>query len=421
MVKFGYSSSVPRPYLPRIADAALSEVLAAHPATLLIGPRATGKTTTGLTFATESVRLGNAAEAASIAADPFVALQARKSPFLIDEWQVVPECLAAVKQFVDEEPTPGQFILTGSVRGDLDSPVWPGTGRVVRVAMFGLTEREIERASGPSWLDRLIAGDTPAPIRTSLNLRDYVERALRSGFPEPALSLDVRGRTRWLSSYVDQLVTRDANDVESGRDPERLRRYLEAVVLHTAGVVDDVTLYSAAQINKGTARAYNRLLQNLLILDEVPAWTSNRLKRLSLSPKRYIVDAGLLVGVLGITQADVLADVDLLGRVLETFVVSQVRAEAALMVPSPRLHHLRTSEGRQEVDLVLEIGNRKLVAIEVKATSNPDPGDAKHLRWLKRELGNSVIASVLLHCGPSTFEMDEGVIAAPIAALWSSS
>jgi uncharacterized protein len=104
---------------------------------------------------------------------------------------------------------------------------------------------------------------------------------------------------------------------------------------------------------------------------------------------------------------------------LETFVVSQIRAETALMVPTRRIHHLRTAEGRQEIDLIIEIGHRKLVAIEVKATSSPDPGDAKHLRWLKRELGDSVIASVLLHCGSSSFAMDEGIVAAPIAALWS--
>jgi uncharacterized protein len=408
-----------RAYVPRQADAALAEILAAHPAALIVGPRATGKTTTGLRLAQESVRLGNAAEAGAVAADPFVALSRRRSPFLIDEWQIVPQCLAAVKQFVDEQQQPGQFILTGSVRGDLDSPVWPGTGRLVRLEMFGLTEREIEGVSGRSWLERLIAGTRTAAFRTSLDLRSYVERALRSGFPEPALLLDQRGRARWLGSYVDQLVTRDALDVEAGRDPQRLRRYLEAVVLHTAGIVDDVTLYTAANINKHTSRAYNRLLQNLLILDEVPAWTSNRLKRLSLSPKRFVVDAAMLVGVLGVTEADVLGDVDLLGRVLETFVVSQLRAEVALMVPRPRLYHLRTAEGRHEIDLIIEIGHRKLIAIEIKATSSPDPGDAKHLRWVQRELGDSVIASVLLHCGPASFEMDEGVIAVPIAALWS--
>ena len=104
---------------------------------------------------------------------------------------------------------------------------------------------------------------------------------------------------------------------------------------------------------------------------------------------------------------------------IETFVVAQLRAELALRAPRPRLRHLRIAEGRHEVDINIEVGARRLLAIEVKATSTPYPGDATHLRWLKRELGDSVIAAVLLHCGPVSFEMDEGVVACPIAALWA--
>jgi hypothetical protein len=59
------------------------------------------------------------------------------------------------------------------------------------------------------------------------------------------------------------------------------------------------------------------------------------------------------------------------------------------------------------------------VAIEVKATSTPDPGDAMHLRWLKRQLGDHVVAAILLHCGPVSVAMADGVVACPIAALWS--
>jgi uncharacterized protein len=113
------------------------------------------------------------------------------------------------------------------------------------------------------------------------------------------------------------------------------------------------------------------------------------------------------------------SSVVLIGRVIESFVMSRIRAEIALMTPRPRLHHLRTAEGRHEIDIIIEVGARRLVAIEVKATSSPGPDDARHLRWLKRELGDSVIASVLLHSGPNSFEMDQGIMAVPIASLWS--
>jgi uncharacterized protein len=188
--------------------------------------------------------------------------------------------------------------------------------------------------------------------------------------------------------------------------------------LNSAGIVDDVTLWTAAGIAKDTARAYDTLLQNLLVVDRLPAWTSSRFKRLALASKRYLVDPGLFAGVLGITEGDVLTDGDLLGRLIETFVVAQVRAECALMTPTPRLHHLRTNEGR-EIDLVIEVGARRLIAIEIKATATPDTGDARHLRWFRRELGDQQVTTILLHTGPETLTFDDGTVAAPISALWT--
>ena len=412
---------VSSPYVARAADRVLREMVEDHPAVLVVGPRATGKTTSCEQIARTILRLADVQVAAAFRAGPSSVLDGLEEPVLIDEWQEVPSSLQAVKLAVDSKPDRGRYLITGSVRGDLDTPTWPGTGRLVRLSMYGLSEREVERRlDRPSWLSLLLSGEEVTSGRSDVDLRGYVRRALRSGFPEAVLATPDRGRQRWLASYVDQLVTRDAETVAPGRDPQRLRAYLNALALNSAGVVDDVTLWTAAGIAKETARAYDTLLQNLLVTDRLPAWTSNRLKRATLGPKRYLVDPGLFAGVLGVTEDDVVLDADLLGRVIETFAVAQIRAETALMSPAPRLHHLRTEQGRQEIDLVIEVGARRLVAIEIKSTSTPDSGDARHLRWFRRELGEDRVTTVLLHTGPFTFTLDDGTIAAPISALWSA-
>lgn len=407
-------------YVPRLADGVLHELVGAHAAVSVTGPRATGKTTTSARVVNSELRLGVPAVARAVAADPGVALSNRDEPLLIDEWQIVPDTLAAIKETVDRDSRAGRFIITGSVRAELDTATWPATGRVVGLRMYGLTEAEIERRTGArSWLEAVLGGAVPS-VRSSLDIGDYVRRALASGFPEARLRLDGPARYRWLASYVEQLVTRDAETIASGRDPTRVRRYLEALALNSSGVVNDITLTEAAGVSKDTGRAYDALLANLLVLDKIPAWSTSRLKRLVRNPKRLLVDAGLFTGVLGVTADDVLLDGDLLGRVIETFVIAQIRAEAALRVPMPRLHHLRTAGGRHEVDLVIEVGPRKLIAIEIKATSSPTRADATHLRWLRDEFGDAVVASVLLHAGPESFEIDRGVVAAPIASVWSA-
>ena len=159
--------------------------------------------------------------------------------------------------------------------------------------------------------------------------------------------------------------------VDGGRDPVRLRRYLEAYALNTAGVVEEKTLLEAAGINRRTAQAYERLLANLLVVESLPAWASNRLKRLVLTPKRHLVDPALAGGVLRLDADTVLRDGDLLGRLLDTFVLAQLRAELPVTAARPRLYHVRQQQGRFEVDLLAELAGGGLVGMEVKATASP--------------------------------------------------
>ena len=164
-------------------------------------------------------------------------------------------------------------------------------------------------------------------------------------------------RARWLEGYIDQLVTRDAAGIDPRRDPARLRRYFEAYALNTAGIVSDTTLLRAAGINRKTAVAYEHLL-------------------------------------------------------------AQLRVESTGGEARPRLYHLREEHGRREVDVLAEIGGRDLLAFEVKASAAPSRDSGKHLAWLRDRLGERFLAGVVFHTGPRVFELDERIVAAPIAALW---
>jgi len=407
-------------YLPRLVDPLIEKLLAELPALLLVGARATGKTTTGMRHAATVVRLDRDAQAAAFRADPDAALRGLVEPVLLDEWQEVPAVLGAVKRAIDDDTRPGRFLLTGSIRADLDTQTWPGTGRVVRMGINPLTVSERLGCTSPPLIDRIIAGDHLSASGDSPDLRGYVEIALRGGFPGASINLSDTTRRRWLTGYVDQMVTRDALSVETGRDPVRLGRYLEAYALNTAGIVDDKTLYDAAGINRKTALAYDRLLQNLLVVDEIPSWSSNRLKRLVRSPKRHLLDSSLMVGALGIDSTTVMSDGNLLGRVLDTFVTAQIRAETALAEYPTRLYHLRQEQGRHEIDLIAEIGGQRVIAMEIKATSSPSLHDARHLEWLRDRIGDRFIAGVVLHTGPGTYPLSQQIAAAPISTMWAN-
>lgn len=409
-----------RRYRSRMLDGLLEELLAELPAVMVTGPRAGGKTTTAARHAASVVRLDRVLEAEAFLADPDVALGAYEEPILLDEWQEVPGVLGAVKRAVDHDPRPGRFLLTGSVRAELDTATWPGTGRVVRVAMHGMTVREqLGRAQAPTLLDVLAAGDVPGVPRDPPDLRGYVELALRGGFPDPALRMTERARTRWLDGYVEQLLTRDAAGIDPGRDPARLGRYLEAYALNTAGLAADATLLEYAGVNRKTAVAYERLLTSMFVVDALPAWSTNRLKRLARGRKRHLVDPALIASILHLDAGAVLRDGDLLGRVLESFVVAQVRAELPLCAARPRLYHVREEHGRHEVDLLAELGAGTVVAFEVKAGA-ADRRAARHLIWLREQLGERFSRGVVFHTGPRPFELGDRILALPICALWGT-
>jgi predicted AAA+ superfamily ATPase len=271
---------------------------------------------------------------------------------------------------------------------------------------------------GIPFIDRLASGAALSIPDDTPDLPGYVELALRGGFPDPALGLSEPTRRRWLESYVDQLVTRDVPHAEGARDPARLQRYLEAHALNSAGTAADATIYQAAGINQRTATAYGRALANLFVVEAVPAWTTNRLKRLMSGPKRYVLDPALLGAVLRIDTAAVLRDGNLLGRVIDTFIASQLRAEIAVAATRPRLYHLRDMNGRREVDVLAELSGQRVVAFEAKAAAAPGSKEASHLVWLREQLGARFVAGVVFHAGPRIYGLGDRIVAAPICALW---
>ncbi|MGH7882906.1 MAG: ATP-binding protein [Candidatus Dormibacteraceae bacterium] len=408
-------------YRPRLVDSLIAEMLFELPAILLLGPRASGKTTTAMQHAKTVIRLDNPRQAEVFRFDPDAALRDRKEPVLLDEWQEVPEVLAAVKRAVDSNPRGGRFILTGSVRAELNVATWPGTGRVVDIPMTTLTIRErMGEPNARSFLDRI--ADDNVDLRRRIDGFDlirYVDLALQGGFPEPMLRLSERGRRSWFRGYVRQLTHRDASHVTTHRDPQKLRRLLNALAHSTAGSISDKSLYRSSDLDPKTARAYENLLQNLFVVESVPAWSSNQLKRLAARPKRYMTDTALAASLMGVDRQGLMNDGDLLGRMIDTFVIAQLRAELPVSETEPALYHLRNREGR-EVDLIIEYRSGHIVGIEIKATSVPSRSDGRHLAWLRDYLGERFLRGLVLHTGPDSINLGERIDALPIASIWES-
>ena len=406
-------------YRTRLLDRILPKLLALHPALMIVGPRGVGKTTTAARHAATVVRLDDPRQAAAFRVDSDAALDGLPEPVLLDEWQVVPGLLGAVKRAVDTAPRRGRFLLAGSVTAEVDPATWPGVGRVIRIPMHPLTLAErLGRGTAPL-LER-VAADEPLPAAPEApDLRELVGIAVAGGFPEPLFGAGSAGAARWYRSYADHIAIRGAPGAVRRFDAGRLRAFLDACALGSMRGISAETLRETAGVNRRTGVEYWRYLERLGVVWEIPAWASNRLKRLVRRSKRSVADAGLWASLLGAGPETVMEDGDLLGPALEILVASQLRAETESPDGRYVLHHLREVQGRREVDFVAEGPRGRVVGIEVKATAAPEPRDARHLAWLRDELGDRFAAGVVLHAGQASYPLGEQIRAAPISTLWA--
>jgi len=159
-----------------------------------------------------------------------------------------------------------------------------------------------------------------------------------------------------------QIITRDPTGTVGARDPLRLSRYLEAYALNSAGITEAKSIYQAAGIDRGTAVSYERVLENVFVVESLPAWRTSRLKRLALAPKRYVMDAGLMAAILRTDAQAILHDGKLLGRVIDAFVTQRLRDE----------------------------------------------------------LGDRFVAGAVFHAGAHAFPLGERITALPISAIWAA-
>ena len=136
------------------------------------------------------------------------------------------------------------------------------------------------------------------------------------------------------------------------------------------------------------------------------------------TPKYYVLDPGLAAHLAGDTRAGLLTSNDRLGRMIDTFVLAQLRPLFKLGTPSVSAHHLRDGNQTREIDLILQSASGRVVSVEIKAASTVDQRDARHLAWLRDQLGATFQRGIILHTGATTYPLGDRVWAVPIAALW---
>jgi uncharacterized protein len=268
---------------------------------------------------------------------------------------------------------------------------------------------------------------------TTVSLETYTNEIVSSGFPG-LRHLTGRALRAQLDGYISRIVERDFEDLGHRiRNPAALRRWMTAYAAATSTTASYETIRDAATSGesdkpaKTTTQPYRDTLERLWIIDPVLAWQPVRtpIARLTAPPKHQLADPALAARLLG---ADVEALLDarplgppiprdgtLLGHLFESLVTLNVRVFA--QAAEATVKHLRTRAELHEIDLIVERGDHRVVAIEVKLTRRVVDQDVRHLRWLSDQIGDELLDSVIITAGPAAYRRPDGIAVVPAALL----
>ncbi|HEX4101339.1 MAG TPA: ATP-binding protein [Pseudonocardiaceae bacterium] len=415
--------------LPRRANENVRAALADTRVVVINGARQTGKTTLARLimegFSGAELRyLDEAAVRSAAQADP--ALFVRHDGLLVlDEVQRVPDLLLAIKHAVDVDPRPGRFLLTGSARllALRDIPdLLPGRSETIE--LWPLSQGEIDRTA-EGFVDAVFEHGAEQMVaqtvtQSALRREDYLERALRGGYPEAVRRTDLGRRARFFESYVSDLISRDVRQVAEIERPADMRRLLNLISASMATLSIPAAFANRLRLPASTVKRYLDLLELLYVVRRIPAWSTNLTTRAVATPKLTVVDTGLAGYLAGTTLKRAQHPTAPVGPLMENFVLGELARQLSWANDPVRLCHYRDRD-QNEIDAILERASGEVVAVEVKAAETVRSEDFRGIRHLARRLGDQLHAGIVLYAGRQALPFGERLCALPISTLWTTS
>ena len=378
-------------YLPRLLSDTVRRALRTFPAVLVTGARQSGKTTFlrqefGRTH--RYISLERPEVRARASSDPLGFFTENPPPLILDEIQYAPALLHYVKDRIDNDRRPGQWLLTGSQSFEIMRGVSQSlAGRVAVLRLEPLSVSEVlRRPTVPveRLLQRVFATRSAASRRAASDATAHVDLAdwlLRGGFPEPRLHRRV-DRQLWFSGYVATYLERDVRNLTQVGDLNAFGRFLLLVAARNGGLLSMADLGRDAGVTGPTVKHWLGVLEASHVVHLLQPYHRSFGKRVRKSPKIYITDPGLTTFLLGLHSRDAILQGPSVGGLVEAAVLGEWLKAFRCRGIQPPLYFWRSSNGH-EVDLVIEYGGR-LHALEIKATATPTPQHTAGLaRWLE--------------------------------------
>lgn len=284
---------------------------------------------------------------------------------VFDELHKYPQWKGWIKGLYDVAGEQHQMLVTGSARLD-----------VYRQGGDSLLGRYHYWRLHPFTLD-----ETPA----DMDKHEAFQRLMNvGGFPEPFFTNDPRESRRWRKERFDRVLQEDIRDLESIKNIQGLRLFLDLLRTRVGGMIVLSNLAQDIQIAPQTAKSWLEALERMYVLFTVMPYTQSIPRALLKPPKAYFFD-----------NADVADDK---GARFENLIATTLLKRLHYLEDHEgyrcELRYIRDKEGR-EVDFAILKDGVLEELVEVKYN---DDGISPSLRYfterLKPKRATQIVATV---------------------------
>lgn len=339
-----------------------------------------------------------------------------KKPVILDEVQRVPEAFLAIKKDVDQNPTPGRYLLTGSANPLLIPRLGDSlAGRMEVIDLMPLSQGEINNKKD-LFIDAVFNKQTIKSKINPISKEDLYKKILLGGYPS-VQNFDEDGCEAWMRNYLNLILQKDVKDLAQIEKIIELPNLLRILASRSSNLLNVAELSRESKIGAKTLHRYIALLETIFMINLQNPWNTNISQRFIKSPKIYLIDSGLLSYLLDTNIQKALSNSTHMGKIFENFVVGELKKQATWNKTITQIYHCRTAGG-EEIDIILEDRSGNIIGIEVKSSEAVTKDDFKGLKYLKEKIKDKFLMGIVLYTGSLYMPFDKNLFALPINSLW---
>jgi len=365
----------------------LLQLATKFPVVTINGPRQSGKSTLAKTAFPEKkyVSLEDIDNRLFAQNDPRGFLKSYSNA-VIDEAQKVPDLFSYIQTAVDEDDTPGKYILTGSNNFLLFEKITQSlAGRTAILKLLPLSFNETgENNSEIQVNDLIFRGMYPRILKENIDPLDF--------YP----------------GYIHTYIERDVRLIQNVHDLGLFQLFLKMCAGRNGQLLNLSSLANECGISQTTVKNWLSILEQSYIIFLLRPHHRNFNKRLVKTPKLYFYDTGLASFLLGIQSAEQLITHYAKGALFESFLISEIIKNRYNAGREHNCYFWRDKNGH-EIDCLIDKGT-ELSTIEIKSGMTVNSDWYKNLKYFSSISKDIVTENSIIYGGNDTQERTDGKI-----------